>query len=157
VLFRSGLWHGASWTFVGWGLYYGVMLVLERFFLSKVLERVPSFFRHAYLLLVVIVGWVLFMSPSIEAAKDVLSAMVGLSGPGLMTTFDMLRVIQPVYIVSIIVAIIGSAPWYKAPKLHLDTRPVLGWFLDAGLIVVVALSAVMMVVRSFSPFLYFKF
>jgi len=153
----TGLWHGANWTFVGWGLYYGVMLALERFLLAGVLKRIPRVFRHVYLLLVVIVGWVLFMSPTIEAAREVLGAMAGGYGSGLLTTFVMMRIVQPVYIVTILVAIIGATPWYKAPGLHLDTRRALGWVLDAGLVAVLAVSLVMMVVRSFNPFLYFKF
>ncbi len=153
----TGLWHGASWTFVGWGVYYGVMLALERFFIADVLGRIPGFFRHVYLLLVVIVGWVFFMSPTIQTAQQVLGAMVGLSGSGLLTTFVMIRIVQPVYIVAIVVAIIGAGPWYKVPWLRLDTRPALSWVLDAGLVGVLAISAVLMVVGSFSPFLYFKF
>jgi len=153
----TGLWHGANWTFVAWGVYYGVMLMLEKFFLSGWLAKLPRFVSHAYTLLVVIVGWVFFMSPTITGAGQVLGAMVGLSGSGLATTFVMMRIVQPVYIVVFVAAIIGSVPWYKAPWLRLTERPVLGWFLDLGGVAVIALSAVMMVVGSFSPFLYFKF
>ena len=153
----TGLWHGASWTFVGWGLYYGVVLVLERFVLARVLERLPRFVRHVYLLLVVIVGWVLFMSPSIEAARQVLGAMIGLYGSGQLTTFVMMRIVQPVYIVAVIAAIVGVGPWYKSARVRLDKRPALGWAFDAGLVAVLAISAVMMVIRAFNPFLYFRF
>jgi alginate O-acetyltransferase complex protein AlgI len=77
VFFLCGLWHGASWNFVVWGLYHGGFLVLERLFLGDVLARLPRVLQHLYLLLVTMVGWVLFRVETMAQAKLWLTAMAG--------------------------------------------------------------------------------
>jgi hypothetical protein len=79
VFFLCGLWHGASWTFVVWGLYHGAFLVLERLGLAAWLGRMPRALRHVYALLVVMVGWVFFRAESLSAAAGLLQAMAGFS------------------------------------------------------------------------------
>ena len=71
----TGLWHGASWNFLLWGLYYGVLLILERLFLGRWLQRLPAALRHAYTMLCVLVGWVLFSFESLPAIGRYLRAM----------------------------------------------------------------------------------
>jgi alginate O-acetyltransferase complex protein AlgI len=78
VFFLCGLWHGASWAFVVWGLYHGAFLVIERMGLGARLERQPSLVRHCYLLLVVVVGWVFFRANTFSGALAMLQAMAGL-------------------------------------------------------------------------------
>src|SRR5438876_3261876 len=78
VFFLCGLWHGASWTFVIWGLFHGLFLVLERLGLGAAVKRLRPPLRHAYLLLVVMVGWVFFREESLRGALSFLAAMVGL-------------------------------------------------------------------------------
>lgn len=68
VFALTGIWHGANWTFLLWGIYYGIFLVLERIGLGAFLQRLPSFFRHAYVLLIVGLGWVLFRADGLSAA-----------------------------------------------------------------------------------------
>jgi alginate O-acetyltransferase complex protein AlgI len=75
VFFLTGLWHGAAWRFIVWGLYHGAFLMLERFGLGRVLERAPRLLRHAYAVLVVMVGWVFFRADSVPQALHYLSAM----------------------------------------------------------------------------------
>lgn len=72
VWFCTGLWHGANWTFILWGLYYGCLLLLEKFFLREKLEKLPKPISHIYTLLVVLIGWVFFMSPNITTAFSTL-------------------------------------------------------------------------------------
>lgn len=83
VWFCTGLWHGANWTFILWGLYYGCLLLLEKFFLRKKLEKLPKPISHIYTLLVVLIGWVFFMSPNITTAFTTLGKMIGIGA----TTF----------------------------------------------------------------------
>ena len=78
VFFISGLWHGANWNFVVWGLYHGAFLLLERLFLSTVLEKLPSFIRIVYTFLIVLIGWV-FFSMNLQDALHFLSKMFAFS------------------------------------------------------------------------------
>jgi alginate O-acetyltransferase complex protein AlgI len=77
-----GLWHGAAWTFVAWGLYHGVILVAERTRAGRRLEKLPVPLQHAYLLLAVMGGWILFRSPTLDHAARFAAAMTGLAGGG---------------------------------------------------------------------------
>lgn len=79
VFFLCGLWHGANLTFVVWGLYNGLFLVLERVFLGKLLEKLPAFIAHAYALIVVLIGWVFFRADSVSHAIDYIGVMLFLS------------------------------------------------------------------------------
>ncbi|ERK30095.1 MBOAT family O-acyltransferase [Clostridium intestinale] len=80
VFFLCGLWHGAKWNFIIWGIYYGVILILERInFLGKFSSRIHPIFKHAYTLLIIGFGWVLFRAESFEQIKYYIRAMVGLS------------------------------------------------------------------------------
>lgn len=73
----TGLWHGAAWNFAFWGLYYGVLLTLEKYFLLKYLERAPKFLQHVYTMAIVMIGWVFFSSASLGDAASLLGVMFG--------------------------------------------------------------------------------
>ncbi|HKM92321.1 MAG TPA: MBOAT family protein, partial [Prolixibacteraceae bacterium] len=77
VFFLCGLWHGASWTFVAWGLYHGLFLILERFFHGKTTIKIPIIFNYVYTILVVMVGWVLFRADNFSSSLMYLKAMTG--------------------------------------------------------------------------------
>lgn len=81
VFFLCGLWHGASWTFVIWGLYHGLFLVLERTGLGKIIARLPVIIQHVYAVLVVMVGWVFFRANSLEQAIVYIKSLGNLSAP----------------------------------------------------------------------------
>jgi alginate O-acetyltransferase complex protein AlgI len=82
VFFLCGLWHGASWTFVAWGLFHGCSLVLERSRLGRRLERLPGPVQHAYTLFVVMLGWVFIRADTFGRAMSSLTALSGLGQPG---------------------------------------------------------------------------
>ena len=73
----TGFWHGAAWNFVVWGLYYGVLLVLEKYVLHPVIERLPGAVRHIYALFFVVIGWVIFAAPSLSSAVHYIHVMFG--------------------------------------------------------------------------------
>ncbi len=79
VFFLCGLWHGASWSFIVWGLFHGTFLVLERTGFGRILESLPRLLRQTYLILVVLIGWVFFRAETLEYGLIYLRAMFGLS------------------------------------------------------------------------------
>lgn len=82
VWMLTGLWHGAAWNFVIWGVYYGILLLIEKYILADVLEKIPAAVRHIYCLALVMIGWVFFFSPTLGSAVDYLKLMVGVEGHG---------------------------------------------------------------------------
>ena len=110
VWFCTGLWHGANWTFILWGLYYGCLLLLEKFFLREKLEKLPKPISHIYTLLVVLIGWVFFMSPNITTAFTTLGKMIGIGA----TTFanNQAKFMSKSYFILFILAILLSTKVY---------------------------------------------
>lgn len=76
----TGLWHGAAWNFILWGLYYGIILVFEKYFLSDVLDRIPTALRRVYTLFLVMIGWMLFAANSLGEALAYIGTMFGVGG-----------------------------------------------------------------------------
>lgn len=110
VWFCTGLWHGANWTFILWGLYYGCLLLLEKFFLREKLEKLPKPISHIYTLLVVLIGWVFFMSPNITTAFSTLGKMISIG----TTTFanNQAKFILKSYFILFVLAILLSTKVY---------------------------------------------
>lgn len=110
VWFCTGLWHGANWTFILWGLYYGCLLLLEKFFLREKLEKLPKPISHIYTLLVVLIGWVFFMSPNITTAFTTLQKMISIGA----TTFanNQAKFILKSYFILFVLAILLSTKVY---------------------------------------------
>lgn len=110
VWFCTGLWHGANWTFILWGLYYRCLLLLEKFFLREKLEKLPKPISHIYTLLVVLIGWVFFMSPNITTAFTTLGKMIGIGA----TTFanNQAKFMLKSYFILFILAILLSTKVY---------------------------------------------
>lgn len=110
VWFCTGLWHGANWTFVLWGLYYGCLLLLEKFFLREKLEKLPKPISHIYTLLVILIGWVFFMSSNITTAFSTLGKMISIG----TTTFanNQAKFMLKSYFLLFILAILLSTKVY---------------------------------------------
>lgn len=110
VWFCTGLWHGANWTFILWGLYYGCLLLLDKFFLREKLEKLPKPISHIYTLLVVLIGWVFFMSPNITTAFTTLGKMISIG----TTTFanNQAKFMLKSYFILFVLAILLSTKVY---------------------------------------------
>ena len=110
VWFCTGLWHGANWTFILWGLYYGCLLLLEKFFLREKLEKLPKPISHIYTLLVILIGWVFFMSPTITSAFSTLGKMISIG----TTTFanNQAKFMLKTYFILFVLAILLSTKVY---------------------------------------------
>lgn len=167
VFFLCGLWHGASWTFVVWGLFHGAFLVIERVGLDSCLHAMPASLRHLYTLMVVMVGWVFFRADTLADAVGVLSAMVGLS-PAQPTAYAPQWYLTPELLLAIVVAVIGSTPIVPVLERRLvramadrASQPALRWLpsaaATAALVLMLAASLMLMAARTYNPFIYFRF
>ena len=148
----TGFWHGASWNFVLWGLYFAAWLILEKYVFRSLLERTPAAVRHLYTLLVVLVGWGLFAMEDLTVCGGYLAACFGAGD--LWSAADGFRLRS--YGLTLIVLALASTPWggrlwAKLPKkAELIAAPVL-------MLAALVLSTAYLVDGSYNPFLYFRF
>jgi alginate O-acetyltransferase complex protein AlgI len=162
VFFLCGLWHGASWNFVIWGLFHGVFLVIERLGLAAAIKRLASPLRHAYLLVVVMIGWVFFRADTLPSALTFLKAMFGFVHPD-PTPFTLTYYLTPEVLLAIVAGIIGSMPLFSALGRWRETvgERWSGWSLDlastAALMLVLVAAVMQMAARTYNPFIYFRF
>jgi alginate O-acetyltransferase complex protein AlgI len=160
VFFLCGLWHGASWSFVVWGLYHGTFLVVERVGLAAALNRLWPPLRHVYLLLAVMIGWVFFRADSLAGALAYLRAMAGL-GPAAPTAFAASFYLTRELVLALMAGVIGSMPVGAAIDRWRARSPEPSWIFDAAAVAAFSLilGAAMLEVAagSYSPFIYFRF
>jgi alginate O-acetyltransferase complex protein AlgI len=163
VFFLCGLWHGANWTFVVWGLFHGLFLVVERVGLAERLKAVPPVVRHTYLLLVVMVGWVFFRAETLSSAMVMLRAMTGFGG-NLPTAYSPSWYLTPEVIVALLAGIVGAAPIVASLSRwrdHASEVParVLIWDAAAiGALLVIFIGAIAQsAAGTYNPFIYFRF
>jgi len=152
VWMLTGLWHGAAWNFVAWGLLFAVLLLLEK---VLPLEKLPALLRHGYVLLAVILSFVLFNAESFSQAGNDIACMFGLGGIPLMSK-PALYYLQS-YGLLFLLGILGSAPLVRDTAARLEqTR--FGWVLEGVMMVgLLLVCTAYLVDGSFSPFLYFRF
>lgn len=153
VFFMTGLWHGASFNFIVWGLYYAVFLILERLGWGKLLKKIPRLLRHSYTLLVVLIGWVFFRADTLTGAMQFIRHMFILSGNDFLNAR---MIFNPEYGMAMAAGIVFSIPHTKIGK-KTTNNAVLSVFTDVLIITVFFLSICYMVGSGFSPFLYFRF
>lgn len=152
----TGFWHGAGWNFVLWGLYYFVILFIEKLFLLKALDKLPKFFRHVYALVLIIIGWVIFASDDVSVLLPYLGSMFGANGAiGGMDVYTLLT-----KAVLLIICCIASTELPK--KLFLSAAGAMNekaaFTLKSILtIALLALSMILLIGDSYNPFLYFRF
>lgn len=153
VFFLTGLWHGASFNFIVWGLYYGVFMIIERIGWGKVLERLPAFVRHLYSVLIVVIGWVFFRADTLGAAVRYIQGMFLPAGNDLVNFHF---IMNGQYWVCILFGIFLSVPHPKIKAFFEKNRAT--QLLYDGMIFVCFLVAICYMVGSgYSPFLYFRF
>ena len=152
----TGFWHGAGWNFVMWGLYYFVILFIEKLFLLKALDKLPKFFRHVYALLLIIIGWVIFASDDVSVLLPYLGSMFGANGAiGGMDVYTLLT-----KAVLLIICCVASTELPK--KLFLSAAGAMNekaafTLKSVLMIALLALSMILLIGDSYNPFLYFRF
>ena len=154
VWFLTGLWHGANWTFIVWGLYYAAFLLLEKFVFKDILTKVPKFLRHAGTLLIVLCGWVFFRAESLTAAVSYLSSMFGF---GQAVSAGQAEYYLRQYWIEWLLCAAASVPLVPWMKERFSERT---WAYTAGKTctwLIFLYSYIKLVTSSFNPFIYFHF
>lgn len=152
----TGFWHGAGWNFVMWGLYYFAILFIEKLFLLKALDKLPRLFRHAYALLLIVIGWVIFASDDVSVMLPYLGSMFGANGAlGGMDVYTLLTraalmVICCVASTELPKRLFVTAAGKMNEKAAFTVKSVLT-------LALLALSVVFLIGDSYNPFLYFRF
>ena len=153
----TGLWHGAAWNFIFWGLYYGVILIIEKYVIKDRLEHLPAGLQHGYTMILVMFGWVLFFAPTLGRAVSYMGTMIGIGGAGFVdgTGFYYLKS----SLVLGIFAILASTPlisfrfsrWLKAKEVYKNVFAIVTYA------VIFFLCIAYLVNATYNPFLYFRF
>ena len=159
VWLLTGLWHGAAWNFVAWGLLFALLLILEKLWIGKILKKIPGALSHLYVIFLVIISFVIFDAPSLTAAVERIGAMLGMKGlplSGIQSAYYFRS-----YLVVLLIAVIGSTPLPKMLCQSLS-RTRLGDTVQKAMepvvcAVLLILAAAYLVDASFNPFLYFRF
>lgn len=157
VWFLTGLWHGAAWNFVAWGLYYGVILIIEKYLLSPVLDRLPDVVRHIYSIVLVVIGWVLFFSSSFGQAAAYIRVMFGAGAHGFADRESMYLLTSN--LILWLILIFGSTPLVHFRYEHMlrskkwNTTIINSVVYAALFIACIAY----LVTETYNPFLYFRF
>lgn len=151
----TGLWHGASWNFVLWGTYYGVLLIIEKYVLKSYIEKWPKWVRHLYTMVIVMIGWTFFSITDFGAMKEYFAVMLGLSGHAFAN-------MKTLYILRTSGILLAAGVWFSTPSS-------MDWFRNLQktsrgeytgillLLMILLLSIAYLVFGSYNPFLYFRF
>ena len=157
VWMLTGLWHGASWNFVLWGLLYAALLLIEKF--VPALQKLPDVLRHGYVLLVVMLGFVLFNATDIAQAGSDIAGLFGFGGVPLVTA-ETLYYLRS-YGVLFILGFVGATSLVRNAALKLEqgkkTATLIAVIEPLMLIAMLLVCTAYLVDGSFNPFLYFRF
>ena len=139
----TGLWHGDSWNFVIWGLYYGIILLIE-----KLLLKDKNYNSSIITLLIVSIGWLIFRETSFNELITSFKALIGVYGFGNISAFYYLGILSSRYILAFIAGLVLSITDFKLKE---------GTLKDILLLVIFILSIIFVMVSSYNPFIYFRF
>ncbi len=149
----TGLWHGASWNFMLWGLYFGVLIAAERIFLARLLERLPRVLQHAWLLFLVVVGWALFYFTDFSRLAAFTAVLFGATDTALVGNDVVVVVVEHAFwIVLTILLCMPVGAWLKE-----KIGPPHGALVVVVNVAILVLCTSLLVGKSYNPFLYFRF
>ena len=155
----TGIWHGGAWNFVFWGVYYGVILCLEKFVWGQKLKTLPSFVQHIYALVIIMIGWVFFFSDSIGYGFSYIGVMLGIGASGFIDKMGLFLIVTNWML--LLSAFLGSSKrgylLIKSLYIGFDSEKAMSIasVVVYGLIFLVTLT--FLVTESYNPFLYFRF
>ncbi len=151
----TGIWHGAGWTFMSWGVYFGVLLILEKYVFGKALKKTPSFFQHFYVVFAVVISFVLFNATTFTQAWDDIKNMFGMGGLPLISDDTVYNLKS--YAVILIVSFFAATPVFRNLGRKLEEKKITAVLEPIVLAVILIICTAYLVDGSFNPFLYFRF
>ena len=153
----SGLWHGAAWTYVVWGAYNGVFLVLERLFLLRYLDRMPRAAANAWTFAVTVAGWLVFRAASLGQVNTMLEAMMDPARPGVVVGLYRSPLMMAAMVAAGLISFLPRVPGFDRAELGVTTAPAGRAALDTLLSVLFVFALAKALADPFKPFLYFRF
>ena len=155
VWMLTGLWHGAAWNFIIWGLYFGILLIIEKLFLGKYLEKLPKILSRIYVLLLVMISFIIFNGEGINQIMQNIGGLVGIGNIPIISQESLYYFKS--YFVVIIIGIIGATPILKNIANTNKAQKIMNILEPVFLLLILLVSTSYIVDGSFNPFLYFRF
>lgn len=155
VWLLTGLWHGAAWNFIIWGLYFGILLMIEKLFLKKLLDKLPKFLSRIYVLFIVMVSFIIFSGDTTTEIFKNLGGLVGVNATSLVSLESIYYLKS--FLVVLVIGIIGSTRLPKTIANNDKLSKIMNVLEPIFLLVVLVLSTSYIIDSTFNPFLYFRF
>ncbi len=155
VWLLTGLWHGAAWNFIIWGLYFGILLIIEKLFLGKYLEKLPKIFSHLYVLILVMISFIIFNGESTSMILQNIGGLVGLGNVPLILPESVYYLKS--YFIVIVIGMIGATPILKNIATSKKVEKIANVLEPIFLVCLLVICTSYIVDGSFNPFLYFRF
>ena len=155
----TGIWHGASWNFVLWGLFFGIILIIEKFFLNKYLEKSPKILRHIYVLFIVMISFIIFNAENMSEAFNNITGLFAFNKLPLINDYTIYNLKS--YMIILIISFICITPVIKNLYLKLSKNKYINKVLivlePIFIIIILLVVTSYLVDNSYNPFLYFRF
>ena len=155
----TGIWHGASWNFIIWGLMFGIILIIEKLFLTKHLEKLPSILKRTYVLIIVMISFIIFNASTLKEASANIIGLFGLNGECFVNSYTLYYLKN--YLVIIIAGIIGATPILKDLIQSLRKKGRLNKIINIiepiYMVILILIVTSYLIDNSYNPFLYFRF
>ena len=159
VWLLTGIWHGANWTFLIWGLLFGIILIIEKIFLNKFMEKLPSFIRRIYVLFIVMILFIIFNSDNMSVALTNIKGLFGMNGEVFINDYT-LHYLKS-YLPLLIIALFGSTPLIKTliDKLRKNkyVNNIINILEPILIVIILVVVTSYLIDNSYNPFLYFRF
>ena len=150
----TGLWHGASYNFILWGLYYGVLLMMEKLFFKKYLDKLRGI-NYIITMLIVLVGWVFFNSSSVDQIIYMIRNLFGFNGSFSLILLNNQGILY--LLPYMLIAIIGMGPWINQLFIKIRNNTIGFTIYDIYLVIILVICLIFLINNSYNPFIYFRF
>ena len=154
----TGLWHGASWNFIVWGSYFGILLILEKFILKKYFSNVPKFIKGIYTLFLVMISFVIFQGDNLSSAFNIIKGLFGLNGELFINNVTLYYLKG--YVLFIVLGVIGSTNYVKNLVIKISNgkgKKIINILEPIYLLILLIIVTMYLIDSSYNPFLYFRF